>query len=270
MSCIGRYCQCGCGTELPQNYSFFVIRGHRRNIVNTCQCGCGQITYGGKKYIHRHQHNSGFGTFYGRKHSEESKRKMSEARIGRFGAEKHPMYGKKHSEESKQKMSQSLIGRKTSDETRKKLSAAHSGINHHFYGKNLSDEHVQKLSISHMGKLGDQSSNWKGGTKLLSNRLRALFYYRDWKLHVYSKDRFCCTVCGIVPKYLHAHHLVPLNQVIKKNRIKTLDDAIACKEIWDVENGVSLCTKCHAIEHNGIIKGENFFVPRPHYKRKDF
>jgi len=38
--------------------------------------------------------------------SEESKKKMSESRIGLFAGENHPMYGKHHTEESKKKISE--------------------------------------------------------------------------------------------------------------------------------------------------------------------
>jgi len=47
----------------------------------------------------------------GKKHSEESKQKMSEAKIG-----------KKHTEESKQKMSEARLGKHMSDETKRKIS----------------------------------------------------------------------------------------------------------------------------------------------------
>jgi group I intron endonuclease len=62
---------------------------------------------------------------------------------------------KNMSNETKQKISKTVkkwhdeVG--VSDETRKKLSVAHSGENHHFYGKKLSEDHVQKLVDGHTG-----------------------------------------------------------------------------------------------------------------------
>ena len=68
--------------------------------------------------------------------TEETKRKISEARKGRFlgenspmygkdlSGDKNPMYGKKHSIETKRKMSEAKKGKKLSDDHRRKLSEA--------------------------------------------------------------------------------------------------------------------------------------------------
>ena len=69
---------------------------------------------------------------YGKHHSEESKRKMSEANKGKctyknhanVSGENNPMYGKQHSEESKQKISEAKKGKQLSDEHKQKLSEA--------------------------------------------------------------------------------------------------------------------------------------------------
>jgi group I intron endonuclease len=54
---------------------------------------------------------------YGKKHSEEQKRKNSESKKGMFEKEKNPFYGKKHTYENRKKMSeiQKVIARKGSD-----------------------------------------------------------------------------------------------------------------------------------------------------------
>tara|TARA_Y100000296_G_C5086110_1_gene212478 strand:- start:110 stop:784 length:675 start_codon:yes stop_codon:yes gene_type:complete len=81
---------------------------------------------------------------YGKHHSEETRKKWSEIRKGRFTGEENSFYGKKHSEESlekmristlkqfengmpgetKKKISESTKGIPTSEETRKKMSEA--------------------------------------------------------------------------------------------------------------------------------------------------
>ena len=77
--------------------------------------------------------------FYGKKHSEESKRKMSESTRG----EKNPNWGKHHSDKTKQKMSLAQVGKVLSEETRKKLSISHTG-------KYISDETKRKMRESQL------------------------------------------------------------------------------------------------------------------------
>jgi group I intron endonuclease len=62
---------------------------------------------------------------YGKKHSEDSKKKMSNPQFG----DDNGMYGKKHSKETKKKMSEKLTGE-----------------NNSFYGKKHSEETKKKLS----------------------------------------------------------------------------------------------------------------------------
>lgn len=51
----------------------------------------------------------------GKSKSEESKKKMSKAKKGKYLGENNPMYGKRHSEESKKKMSEAKKGRYTGE-----------------------------------------------------------------------------------------------------------------------------------------------------------
>lgn len=44
--------------------------------------------------------------FYGKKHSQDSKDKISKSRMGKYGGDKNPFFGKKHSEETKRILSE--------------------------------------------------------------------------------------------------------------------------------------------------------------------
>ncbi len=90
---------------------------------------------------------------FGKKHSDTSRRKMSEAQTmyGRTG-EKNPFFGKKHSAETRKKMSEARTGKKLSDEHRRKLSEAGTGKKNAMYGKTVSPETRRKLSEAHTGK----------------------------------------------------------------------------------------------------------------------
>jgi hypothetical protein len=99
---------------------------------------------------------------HGKNHSEETRRKMSENRKGKYKgipkSEEHKRKialantGKKHSEESKRKMSLNRIGIVASEETKKKLSEMRKGENHPLYGKKHSSESIQKMKETHSNR----------------------------------------------------------------------------------------------------------------------
>jgi group I intron endonuclease len=86
----------------------------------------------------------------GRKASETTKQKMSEARQG----ECNYFFGRQHSEETKKRISESKkgcagpwLGKPRSEETKKKLSEANRGIS-----RPVTEETKRKISLAHMGK----------------------------------------------------------------------------------------------------------------------
>ncbi len=89
--------------------------------------------------------------FYGKKHTEESKKKMSDAQVNRgiYRGEDNHFYGKKHSEESKKKMSGARkkqgnfrLGTKHSEETKRRIS---EGVKRRLHRKD-SDLHPSALA----------------------------------------------------------------------------------------------------------------------------
>lgn len=41
-----------------------------------------------------------------------------------------------------------------------------------------------------------------------------------------------------------------LKEIIKNNKLKNSADAIKCKELWDINNGITLCKECHKLTDN--------------------
>jgi group I intron endonuclease len=68
--------------------------------------------------------------------------------LTKISGKNHWFYGKNHSDESKKKMSQAAKRRVVSDETRQKLSSIRQGSGNQFYGKTHSDDSKQKMSQS--------------------------------------------------------------------------------------------------------------------------
>ena len=114
--------------------------------------------------------------FYGKKHSEESLRKMrgrivsEEAKRnmrGRIVSAKTKeklrlaQLGKKMSKEAKKNMSKAQKGRKHSEESKKKIGEAQKGEKHHMYGKKHTKETSKKISLSGIGRKHSEESKSK-------------------------------------------------------------------------------------------------------------
>lgn len=81
-------------------------------------------------------------------YSEKTKRKMSELRIelGLSKGKNNPMFGKKHTEESNRKNSEAHKDKHPTEKTRQKMSEAKKGKNNGMYGKSHTKETLQKIS----------------------------------------------------------------------------------------------------------------------------
>jgi 5-methylcytosine-specific restriction endonuclease McrA len=92
---------------------------------------------------------------------------------------------------------------------------------------------------------GINASNWKGGSTPLALQIRHSFEYCQWRNDVFVKDNFICQTCGIRGGKLEAHHIKKFSKILNENRIKTLSDALRCIELWNINNGKTLCKKHH-------------------------
>jgi hypothetical protein len=97
--------------------------------------------------------------WYGRKHTLETRIKMSKSQTG----EKHAMYGRTHTEEAKQKMSNShigipspkgMLGKNHSEEAKQKIRQSQTGEKNNMYGRTHSEETKQKMREDERHKLG--------------------------------------------------------------------------------------------------------------------
>jgi group I intron endonuclease len=95
--------------------------------------------------------------FYGKKHTGEATRKISEALKEYYRRYGHVCVGRKVSKETKMKISRANKGRKLSEEARKKLSIIHKGRKPWNYGKELPESVKEKLSEKNKGELNNNS-----------------------------------------------------------------------------------------------------------------
>jgi hypothetical protein len=126
--------------------------------------------------------------------------------IGIAVGDKNPMYGRHHSEE-----------------TKNKISLANSGKGHPH-----TPESKLKISIAHRGS---KSHLWKGGITPKVDRDRNGLEYREWRNFVFIRDNYTCQECGQRGGKLNVHH----------------KEEVSCfpEKMYDKENGITLCVKCH-------------------------
>jgi hypothetical protein len=202
-----------------------------------CKCGCGtQINYFDKR---------------GRE---------------RFYAINHANRGLVRSQLTKEKLRQKNMGKKLSEETKRKIGEK-SKLRKNNLGKVLSKEWKENISKGGKGKKrsisarlnmsicrrGNKNHSWKGGIELLRDQIRDLFEYRLWRSDVFTRDDFTCQKCFVRGGQLHAHHIKHFSEIIEKYNITTSDDARLCQELWNINNGITLCETCHKQEHKKVL-----------------
>ena len=84
----------------------------------------------------------------GRKVSDERRAYLSQI----FSGEGNPNYGKKHTEESKRKIGEASVGRYFSPESRQKMSEAHKGDKHYLFGKKQNSDLMLKMNSARLAK----------------------------------------------------------------------------------------------------------------------
>lgn len=82
---------------------------------------------------------------------------------------------------------------------------------------------------------GYKHYNWNGGKTNWKSSMMAKREYKNWREQVLKRDSYTCQRCGNTTEILHAHHI---------------KDVVHYPDlIFDVSNGLTLCSKCHAKEH---------------------
>ena len=170
------------------------------------------------------------------------RKKISNANRGR----KFPPFTDEH----KRKLSEShkgiLVGDKNPSkrlDVRKKISEAMMGHTGYGLGKKLSEEVKQKMRKNCCR--GENHYNWKGGRTFLHKQIRDCYKYRQWRSDVFTRDNFVCQECGMKSSWIEVHHKKGMVKIIEEYKIKTLEDALNCEELWNINNGRTLCSRCH-------------------------
>lgn len=109
-----------------------------------------------------------------------------------------------------------------------------------------SEETRRKIGLAHSK---EKSTFWKGGISIKNRSLREnvtqTFEYRQWRSDVFTRDNYICQHCGVKGGTLNVDHIKEFAKIILEYNIKTLEDALKCAELWNINNGRILCVPCH-------------------------
>ncbi len=77
----------------------------------------------------------------------------------------------------------------------------------------------------------EKNHNWKGGITPEYNQIRNTPEYRRWRTSVYERDKWTCKSCERVGGELRAHHILSFSKYPLMRLV--------------INNGITLCEKCH-------------------------
>jgi len=227
------------------------------------------------------------GGMSGKHHTEESKQKNKEKHLGKIpwnkgmhdpnakrNQIKQPREKRTISESTRQKLIDSHKGKPSprkgvhlSEATKQKLSISHilpddekprvkkicKNCNIEFevtpsrdnYGYGVF--HSKQCQLEYQVK--ENSPQWKGGISPLRKLIQEQPEYIAWRIAVFERDDYKDWFSGCKGD-LAAHHIIKFADIIERNNIKTVDDALNCAELWDINNGITMLKKSHKVYHD--------------------
>lgn len=103
-----------------------------------------------------------------------------------------------------------------------------------------------KMSVLHrikhsLGALsGEKSPAWRGGVTKENEKQRKSLKYQLWRSDIFERDNYTCVACGIRGGILNADHIQSY--------------AIFPDLRFDINNGQTLCIRCHNIKTKEDMK----------------
>lgn len=100
-------------------------------------------------------------------------------------------------------------------------------------------------SVPRPERRGENSPVWKGGATTLNMLIRQLPKYKEWRTGVFERDGWVCVLCREKGKRIQADHIEQFILIIRRCGVNSVSDAESCTELWNLDNGRTLCIDCH-------------------------
>lgn len=107
----------------------------------------------------------------------------------------------------------------------------------------------ERNRIMNRGRIREKHPMWKGGISKIDKSIREMPEYKLWKSNCFKRDNWTCQTCHN-RGYVTVHHIKSFASLLRINSIKTTIEALNCKDLWDENNGVTLCEFCHSLTDN--------------------
>ncbi len=69
--------------------------------------------------------------------------------------------------------------------------------------------------------------------------------YISYAKAIFARDNYTCKICGNQNKNNRVvFRKKSISLIVKENNITSYKDAMDCEELWDLNNGVTMCKLC--------------------------
>ena len=140
----------------------------------------------------------------------------------------------------------SKLGLYKNDETIKRISAEKMSASVRL---KISKNHKEKAlfvgsknPMYNSKRFGALNPNWKGGITTEKETAMRSEKYKAWRKSVFERDLYTCQCCGKMTHDIEAHHLDNFAEYPAKR--------------YDIDNGITLCKKCHNPNQKGSFHNE--------------
>lgn len=104
--------------------------------------------------------------------------------------------------------------------------------------------------VKRPNQTGEKNHFWKGGKTKLSSKIRNSVEYKIWRKQIFERDSYTCQICNRRNKkgdkvIIDADHIYPFSKILDDFNITSIEEAVSCEKLWDIENGRTLCRECH-------------------------